>query len=92
MADDQDNATNYKLWLAQVRISLVDPEKDEAIRSFVISAPDRLEAEHRLRRYLSPGELDGIFKIEEIVDNIARVWDRDNQPLDVTTVSRGSGE
>jgi len=82
-----DSVENHELWLATVEINLVDPEKDEPVRSYLIAAPDETEAEHILRGHHSPGSLRRVIRLRRAVDNIARVYGSDGRAIDLTTVA-----
>lgn len=87
MADSADYAENHDLWLAKVEIALVNPEQGEPVRSYLIAAPDKREAEHILRDYHSPGSLKSVLRLDRLAQNIARVYGPDNQPIDLTTAA-----
>lgn len=87
MSNTADSAEVHELWLAKVEISIVNAERDKAVRTYLIAAPDRIEAEYRLSAYCSPGSLKRIIGLEQAADNIARVYSSDGGPLDVATVA-----
>lgn len=62
---------------------MLDPT--EEVQSFLIAAPDRIAAEHRLRSYLGPIGAK-VESLGELLDDVSRVWGRDGQSFEGTLV------
>jgi len=77
-----------RLWLATVLVHLVESEEQgpEETRTYLLVAPDAIEAEHKLFRY--PG-LNGadIQELIKLADDVALVWGPDGQPWEGTAAA-----